>query len=69
MKFGIYLPSKAIGGERVPVLYFLSGLTCTEANFIQKSGIQRYAAEHGIIIVNPDTSPRKNFSSKFRNAH
>lgn len=42
----------------VPVLYFLSGLTCTETNFIMKAGAQRMAAEHGLIIVCPDTSPR-----------
>jgi S-formylglutathione hydrolase len=40
------------------VLYWLSGLTCTEQNFITKAGAQRYAAEHGIILVAPDTSPR-----------
>ncbi|XP_048458492.1 S-formylglutathione hydrolase [Rhincodon typus] len=57
MRFGIYLPPKA---ERVkcPVLYWLSGLTCTEQNFITKAGSQQAAAEHGIIIVAPDTSPR-----------
>ena len=42
----------------VPVLYWLSGLTCTEQNFITKAGAQRYAAEHGVILVAPDTSPR-----------
>jgi S-formylglutathione hydrolase len=48
----------AVGGP-VPVLYWLSGLTCTEQNFITKAGAQRYAAEHGIaIVVAPDTSPR-----------
>ena len=41
-----------------PVLYWLSGLTCTEQNFITKAGAQRYAAEHGVILVAPDTSPR-----------
>ena len=49
---------EAVSGERCPVLYFLSGLTCTEANCIQKSGFQRMAAEKGLIVVNPDTSPR-----------
>lgn len=39
-------------------LYFCLGLTCTEANFIDKSGFQRYAAEHQIVVINPDTSPR-----------
>lgn len=58
MKFGIYLPEPAVRGEKCPVLYWLSGLTCTEQNFIAKAGAQRYAAEHGIILVAPDTSPR-----------
>jgi S-formylglutathione hydrolase len=57
MKFGIYLPPQAVGG-RCPVLYWLSGLTCTEENFINKAGAQQYAARHGIIVVAPDTSPR-----------
>jgi len=42
----------------LPVLYWLSGLTCNEQNFITKAGAQRYAAEHGVILVAPDTSPR-----------
>lgn len=58
MRFAIYLPSAALRGQPCPVLYWLSGLTCTEQNFITKSGAQRYAAEHGLIIVAPDTSPR-----------
>ena len=57
MTFAIYLPPQATQGP-VPVLYWLSGLTCTEQNFITKAGAQRYAAEHGIAIVCPDTSPR-----------
>ncbi len=57
MKLGIYLPPQA-ETTPCPVLYWLSGLTCTEQNFITKSGAQRYAAEHGIILVAPDTSPR-----------
>ncbi|WP_449446432.1 S-formylglutathione hydrolase [Thermomonas brevis] len=57
MSFAIYLPPQAQDGP-VPVLYWLSGLTCTEQNFITKAGAQRYAAEHGIAIVCPDTSPR-----------
>lgn len=57
MRFAIYLPPQA-RRERVPVLYWLSGLTCTEQNFITKAGAQQYAAEHGIAIVVPDTSPR-----------
>ena len=58
MKFGIYLPEAALRGERCPVLYWLSGLTCTEQNFITKAGAQQYAAQHGLIVVAPDTSPR-----------
>ena len=57
MRFAIYLPPQVAHGP-VPVLYWLSGLTCTEQNFITKAGAQRYAAEHGIAIVCPDTSPR-----------
>ena len=57
MSFAIYLPPQAQDGP-VPVLYWLSGLTCTEQNFITKAGAQRYAARHGIAIVCPDTSPR-----------
>ncbi len=44
--------------KKLPVLYWLSGLSCTEQNFTTKAGAQRYAAEHGIVIVAPDTSPR-----------
>ena len=57
MRFGVYLPPQ-VETRPCPVLYWLSGLTCTEKNFIEKAGAQRYAAEHGVIIVNPDTSPR-----------
>ncbi len=57
MTFAIYLPPQAQDGP-VPVLYWLSGLTCSEQNFITKAGAQRYAAEHGVAIVCPDTSPR-----------
>ncbi|MCD9045327.1 S-formylglutathione hydrolase [Luteimonas sp. MHLX1A] len=58
MTVGVYLPPQAAQGGRLPVLYWLSGLTCNEQNFITKAGAQRYAAEHGIILVAPDTSPR-----------
>ncbi|XP_059144208.1 S-formylglutathione hydrolase-like [Physella acuta] len=58
MKFGIFLPSNALDGVKLPVLYWLSGLTCTEQNFITKAGAQRVAAKQDVIIVNPDTSPR-----------
>ena len=58
MRYGIYLPPAALAGERCPVLYWLSGLTCTEQNFITKAGAQEHAARHGLIVVAPDTSPR-----------
>ena len=58
MRLGVYLPPAALRGERCPVLYWLSGLTCTEQNFITKAGVQPHAAEHGLIVVAPDTSPR-----------
>ncbi|ABV85598.1 S-formylglutathione hydrolase [Shewanella pealeana] len=58
MRFAIYLPPQASNGKKVPVLYWLSGLTCTDENFMQKAGAQRMAAELGIAIVAPDTSPR-----------
>jgi S-formylglutathione hydrolase len=57
-RFGIYLPPAALEGERCPVLYWLSGLTCTEQNFITKAGVQAHAARHGLVVVAPDTSPR-----------
>jgi S-formylglutathione hydrolase len=57
MRFGLFLPPQARHGP-VPALYWLSGLTCSEQNFITKAGAQRYAAEHGIALVVPDTSPR-----------
>jgi len=56
MKVAVYLPPQA-QEQALPVLYWLSGLTCNEQNFITKAGAQRYA-EHGVIIVAPDTSPR-----------
>ena len=59
MRFGAFMPPQAINGSMlVPVLYWLSGLTCTEENFIIKAGAQRVAAELGIAIITPDTSPR-----------
>ncbi len=57
MRLGVYLPPQVL--ERAcPVVYWLSGLTCTEQNFITKAGAQQFAAQHGLIIVAPDTSPR-----------
>ena len=59
MRFGVFMPPQANSGSAlIPVLYWLSGLTCTEENFIVKAGAQRIAAELGIAIVTPDTSPR-----------
>jgi S-formylglutathione hydrolase len=55
MKFGVYLPPDA---RDVPALYFLAGLTCTEETFAIKAHAQRFAAEHGIALITPDTSPR-----------
>ncbi|MDA9091362.1 S-formylglutathione hydrolase [Porticoccaceae bacterium] len=57
MTFSIYLPPQAKTGP-VPVLYWLSGLTCNDENFVQKAGAQQHAAEHGIAIVCLDSSPR-----------
>lgn len=57
MRFSVYLPPQA-ELRSVPVLYFLSGLTCTEENFMIKAGAQQFAAQHGIMLVVPDTSPR-----------
>jgi len=57
MRFGVFLPPQS-PLSRVPVLYWLSGLTCTEENFVVKAGAQRVAAELGIALVVPDTSPR-----------
>jgi S-formylglutathione hydrolase len=57
MRFGLYLPPAAENGT-VPLLYWLSGLTCTEENFITKAGAQRVASELGLAIAVPDTSPR-----------
>ncbi|WP_432785224.1 S-formylglutathione hydrolase FrmB [Oligella sp. MSHR50489EDL] len=57
MRFAVYIPPQA-KDKKLPVLYWLSGLTCDEQNFITKSGFQRYAAEQGLIVVCPDTSPR-----------
>tara|TARA_B100000029_G_scaffold110629_1_gene102576 strand:+ start:529 stop:1356 length:828 start_codon:yes stop_codon:yes gene_type:complete len=55
MQFALYSPDHCID---IPVLYFLSGITCTEQNFIQKSGFQEFASKNQIAVVVPDTSPR-----------
>jgi S-formylglutathione hydrolase len=57
MKFAVYQPPQA-RSRPVPVLYFLSGLTCTEENFMVKAGAQQFAAKYGVMLVAPDTSPR-----------
>lgn len=57
VNFAIYLPDHD-ESEKLPVLYWLSGLTCNEQNFITKAGAQRYASKHKVIVVAPDTSPR-----------
>ena len=58
MTFSVFIPPQAQPGRRVPVLYYLAGLTCTEETFMIKAGAQRVAAELGIMLVAPDTSPR-----------
>lgn len=58
MVFTIFLPPGASAESPVPVVYWLSGLTCTDENFITKAGAQRIAAELGLALVAPDTSPR-----------
>ena len=58
MVFAVYLPPQAELGGKLPVVYWLSGLTCTDENFMQKAAALRVAAELGLIIVAPDTSPR-----------
>ncbi|MDB5691514.1 MAG: fghA [Alphaproteobacteria bacterium] len=58
MNFAVYLPPQAAGGAKLPVLYYLSGLTCSHANVMEKGGYQRVCAEQGLVFVAPDTSPR-----------
>ncbi|WP_417545745.1 S-formylglutathione hydrolase [Marinobacter sp.] len=58
MRFAIYLPPQVSKGDKVPAVYWLSGLTCTDENFMQKAGAHRMAAELGVAIIAPDTSPR-----------
>lgn len=57
MQFSVFVPPHATN-EKLPVVTFLSGLTCTEENFMVKSGAQRVAAELGLMLISPDTSPR-----------
>jgi len=58
MKFGVYLPPQAMAGNACPVLFYLAGLTCTEETFPIKAHAQAIAAELGVILISPDTSPR-----------
>ncbi|GCL65256.1 S-formylglutathione hydrolase [Pseudaquabacterium pictum] len=58
MRFGLYLPPQALAGEAVPLLVYLAGLTCTEETFAIKAGAQRLAAQLGLALLTPDTSPR-----------
>lgn len=60
MRFSVFIPGDADATQvaRMPVLFFLAGLTCTEETFMIKAGAQRFAAQHGIMLVAPDTSPR-----------
>ena len=57
MTFGVYLPPQA-KSKPVPVLWYLSGLTCTHENAMTKAGLQQHASRHGLALVFPDTSPR-----------
>jgi len=59
MRFSVFLPPQAQGGAKVPVLFYLAGLTCTEETFMIKAGAQRHAAERGLMLVSADTSPRE----------
>ena len=58
MTFSVFLPPQAEGGERLPVVWYLSGLTCTHANVTEKGEFRAACAEHGLVFVAPDTSPR-----------
>ena len=58
MKFSVYLPPQATGGAKLPAVMYLAGLTCTEETFAMKAGAQRVAAELGLVLIAPDTSPR-----------
>jgi S-formylglutathione hydrolase len=58
MKFSVYLPPQAQAGAQLPAVMYLAGLTCTEETFAMKAGAQRIAAQLGLVLVSPDTSPR-----------
>ena len=60
MRFSVYLPPQAAAsGARVPALLYLAGLTCTEETFMIKAGAQQFAAQHGLALIAPDTSPAR----------
>jgi S-formylglutathione hydrolase len=58
MKFSVYLPPQAVHGTKLPAVVYLAGLTCNEETFMMKAGAQRIAAELGLVLISPDTSPR-----------
>ncbi len=58
MHFSLYLPPEASAEKPVPLIFWLSGLTCTDENFVQKAGAQQFAAKYQVAILCPDTSPR-----------
>jgi S-formylglutathione hydrolase len=58
MRYGVYLPPAALAGAKVPALYYLAGLTCTDETFAMKAGAQRLASELGLALITCDTSPR-----------
>lgn len=58
MRFAVFTPPQALQGNRCPALYYLAGLECNEETFVIKAGAQRLAAEFGLVLVAPDTSPR-----------
>src|SRR4051812_21717421 len=59
MRFSVFIPAGAEGDQaRMPALFYLAGLTCNEETFMIKAGAQRAAAQAGIILIAPDTSPR-----------
>lgn len=64
MKFGVYLPPQALAGVQCPALFYLAGLTCTEETFSIKAHAQQVAAELGVILISPDTSPRGDVVAK-----
>ncbi len=64
MKFGVYVPPQALAGDACPALFYLAGLTCTEETFPIKAHAQAIAAELGVILISPDTSPRGDEAAK-----